>query len=296
MPSGCTFNSDFCDSPLSQCSAPPKVPQPCPLLQYRPCRQARPPATDTRGFQLQPRLHAGPTADKHQVPRAGRNSTRLNPAQGCPSRCPPAASAQIRALAPAWDLIRYEHLCNRAGATPFPPPHLRPDKVKFKIETNYLAWAAPRRLERGPRSHAHPGPRPPLPRPHRPPSRPTLPLPPQTPVGALTPPPPSDSRPGPHPPLQLTPSRVPTAPAPSRPRPSQDPTPRPGPHSRARPPILPPPRSPGPCLPHPPRPIPPIRPRPDPLPRPARTPAFVTVRSWAVGPRLFHFLGYSAGL
>lgn len=28
----------------------------------------------------------------------------------------------------------------------------------------------------------------------------------------------------------------------------------------------------------------------------ASTPAFVTVRSWAVGPRLFHFLGYSAGV
>ncbi|KAL0613331.1 hypothetical protein AAY473_016799, partial [Plecturocebus cupreus] len=108
-------------------------------------------------------------------------------------------------------------------ATPFPPPHLRQNKVKFKIETNYLASAAPRPREPGPRCRAGPPPGPArspaqTPAPGRPaPSRPR-PRPP-TPPSAGSPP-----RGLPFPPSPLSPPPGPApAPASSRPPARTDP-------------------------------------------------------------------------
>lgn len=114
------------------------------------------------------------------------------------------------------------------GATPFPPPHLRQNKVKFKIETNYLASAAPRPPEPGPRRRADPrlarSPAqtpvpdrtrpPPRPRPSTPPSARSpsprgLPFPPQPPLllrASLPPPPAPRARPArPRPPARTDP-------------------------------------------------------------------------------------------
>lgn len=286
--------------PLGQRRARPRVPQPCPLLRGGPRRQAQPPAPGA--FSPSVGCSGAPTADTYQGPRAGRsNSTPCSPAPGRPGRVPTSPSRPKPRAAPRPDQIRYVPLCNRPGATPFPPPHLRQDKVKFKIETNYLALAAPGPLERGPRRRAHPRPardsrrpQPGPPPPHHP----------QTPAPAPTSPFRADPRPGPHCPVphgppprpslprsRWTPARVPAPPAPARtPLPDQGLTPLPSPPLQHLPPGRPHPQL------HPPlAPASPIPPQLDPL-RPARTPAFVTVRSWAVGPRLFHFLGYSAGV
>ncbi|XP_055272758.1 uncharacterized protein LOC129549549 [Moschus berezovskii] len=242
-----------------------------------------------------------PTADTHQAPRAGRsNSTRGSSAPGRPGPVPTSPLRPKPRAAPRPDRIRYLPLCNRPGATPFPPPHLRQDKVKFKIETNYLASAA-----RGPRSAvraaAHtprrPGPRA-DPSPGPPPPRP-----PQTPAPVPTSPFLVDPRPGSHCPVPRGPPPRPPlprspwapAPAPAPPAPARTPLPHQALTPQQAPTNISSPGRPHPQL-HPPlAPASPIPPQLD-LIRPARTPAFVTVRSWAVGPRLFHFLGYSAGV
>ncbi|CAI9164426.1 unnamed protein product [Rangifer tarandus platyrhynchus] len=187
----------------------------------------------------------------HRPPRAGRsNSTRYSPAPGRLGPVPTSPSRPKPRAAPCPDRIRYVSLCNRPGATPFPPPHLRQDKVKFKIETNYLASAAPGPLERDPRRRAHP-------RPARAPSRPQpgppLPRPPQTPAPIPTSPFRVDPRPGPHCPVPRvhrprsllprspwTPARAPLAPV-RTPLPDQALTPGPSPPQHLLPRAAPPP-------------------------------------------------------
>lgn len=90
----CTFNEDFCDLPLGRRGARPSVPQPCPLLRGGPRRQAWPPTTDTPGLPAAAQRARGvPTADTHQVPRAGRsNSTRGRPTRGRPGPVPTSPS------------------------------------------------------------------------------------------------------------------------------------------------------------------------------------------------------------
>lgn len=200
----------------------------------RPGPQPRTP----RGFQPQPRGHGGsPRPTRTRSHEQDAATPRADAPHGdARARCPPAPRAQIRALPAARHQVRYEHLCNRPGATPLPPPHLRQDKVKFKIETNYLASAAPRPPERGPRRRAHP-------RPSRGPAQPAPRPGPAWPGPARTPPPRAD------------------------PAPDQALTPRPGP------PVSRPRAAPGPALPTPNLiPAPSRRPDPSPVrPSPART-------------------------
>lgn len=99
------------------------------------------------GFQGGPwstRLLARPAGSGRP---AGHTPTRNGPSPGArvgePQRLPPkperGPGPQTKSGVNTYVIV--------LGATPFPPPHLRQNKVKFKIETNYLVSLAP-----GPRS------------------------------------------------------------------------------------------------------------------------------------------------
>lgn len=139
-----------------------RVRSPRPLLAGGPRGKARPHALGhIWASSNSPPRPRGPLAARTRGGHAGRAPHPRAAAPRGPAAGAPAPPSRSRALGPGPAQIRCESLCNHPrGPRLSPPPHLRQNKVKFKIETNYLASPAPRPRERGPRRRADPRPPP----------------------------------------------------------------------------------------------------------------------------------------